>query len=855
MEADFQDIRFTDEAETSEILAWNLSQEDSVAVEVLVNVSLTADANTTIYMYYDNDGASATWDFNAQLYDDFEDDALNSDKFYFSRPTCDGGSAWAESSGSASSTCVCSSKSWMTGISMMNGTQYDYSEAYITWDTTTLTGAGDYGNSIGWAKPDSNVWNDNQYTWSASNPKYTTSSTTTKNNTWTDSAGDIDVKFNGAGGGTLTDVTDDAYSPVQSVTWGGGNTASITIFNVWAYDYAETFPEAYFGAETLQTTVESFLKLPADASSKLPMMTTFEVNSTASGTTLNNVTLHVWDGDTLLYTNTSIITGVANSTQFIQNLTDNKTYTWNGLVGGGESKEDWATANFTIGINKIEETANTFESEVTEGESTLFTFNFTSGEAWSPNTAILNYAGTNYTGSLNFVVDKNYTATHSLTAPNIDAGINNTFYWIVGWSDSTTMMHSSENNQSVLAIGFDDCSSEPVLLMNLTLKDEEDLFIIDNSTNITLIEVDIELYTSGTTNEIANYSSSFSQINPAQVCISDGVLNATDFDMDATIRYDGDTNTTNAYVSEFYHIQKSIINNNTIPEVIDLFSLRADDSQEFLITFKDENFVPVQDALVNIQRKYIPEGIFRTVEIPKSDTDGQSLGHFVLSEVIYNLIVTKDGIVLGTFPNIVPFCENQATGDCKININVYSGGVDLTNYSTKDNILYTFTTNMTTRTLTSVFHTIDGSTTTMLLNATKFDAYGNVSACSTSLTSASGTLNCVVPASMNNLTVIGELFKDGKLIAQKVFTIKYKAGDVFGASRIFIILIALLTLPLIAIASAELTILFTILAVVILGFLNVIEGGSMFGVGSTILWLVIAGGTIIWKIRRNQHGV
>jgi len=90
-------------------------------------------------------------------------------------------------------------------------------------------------------------------------------------------------------------------------------------------------------------------------------------------------------------------------------------------------------------------------------------------------------------------------------------------------------------------------------------------------------------------------------------------LNSSVYRVDGVIQYDS----VNRF-QEFYNFQNYILNNATDNFTVGLYNLNDSNGEEFTITYKDANFVPVSNALVNIQRKYIDEGLFKTIEIPKT---------------------------------------------------------------------------------------------------------------------------------------------------------------------------------------------------------------------------------------------
>ena len=58
METDFADVRFTDASENVELFHWKENHSTSSYANFWVMTNLTANDNTTIYMYYNNSGAS-----------------------------------------------------------------------------------------------------------------------------------------------------------------------------------------------------------------------------------------------------------------------------------------------------------------------------------------------------------------------------------------------------------------------------------------------------------------------------------------------------------------------------------------------------------------------------------------------------------------------------------------------------------------------------------------------------------------------------------------------------------------------------------------------------------------------------
>jgi len=325
------------------------------------------------------------------------------------------------------------------------------------------------------------------------------------------------------------------------------------------------------------------------------------------------------------------------------------------------------------------------------------------------------------------------------------------------------------------------------------------------------------------------------------------LLNGSEYRMDVQMRY-----TSLGRVEEFHHIQNFTLTNRSLSQNINLFDLNITDSQKFLITFKDDNFLPVEDALVDIQRKYVSEGVFKSVEIPKTDEFGQTVGHFDLEGVIYTIIVSKNGNVLAAFDNIAVVCQDIIVEDCRLNLNVATVPADFPEWESIGGLDYTITFDNNTRAITVVFTTTDGSSSTVLLNTTKYDRFGNVTVCSDTLTSSSGTLTCIIPDSFGNVTVISKLYNNGQLITTRIYSIFPNAGQFFGTDAIAMSIILLLTIPLMLVGSTVGLILGVIIGLIMSGGLMFINGGSGIGTGVALIWAIIAGGIIIWKINQKK---
>ncbi len=503
----------------------------------------------------------------------------------------------------------------------------------------------------------------------------------------------------------------------------------------------------------------------------------------------------------------------------------------------------------SISIDAIE-IAQSYLNTTTEGTLSTFQINLTIPSSKVITIKDLFYNSTNNgAGTLTNIAENNYSIIKTIEIPNIVTKGNVTFYWNISLDDGT-IFQSAETNQTVSAFSIDDCSVQGTLVLNYSLKDEETQSVISISPTLnSTVDIDVNIFTIDTSTLIINYSARYINDTNPQICIIDEVLNSTQYKMDVVTKYEA-----TSYATEYYNIQSFTLTNNTIPQNINLFDLASADSTEFLITFKDETFALVEGALIDITRYYVDEGLFKTIEIPKTDSDGQTMGHFVQNDVIYTLIISKEGEILATFNDKVAICADATIGDCKMNLNSFSTGVPTTDFDTLYNLNVATTFDEDARRITTIFNTQDGSVTTVQLNATQFTGYGNTTVCSHLLTSSSGTLICDIPESFGNVTVVARLYSSSspdRLVKIYWFSIEEDAMDIFGYTGIILVFILILTIPFLMISSTIGMIIGTFIGLIIAALLNFYEGGSLLGTGSTIIWAIIAGGIIIWKIAQR----
>ena len=541
-------------------------------------------------------------------------------------------------------------------------------------------------------------------------------------------------------------------------------------------------------------------------------------------------------------TNTTVICGDKNTTFAVDNQ-QNLTFYANDSFGNEGS-------NFTEWVYIIKEISETFSNSTLEGNTETFTINITiNSTTYTNSRASLVYNGTSNTGTKTGSGDS-LLFTRDLIIPNVDAQTNLTFYWEIVLNNGTdSPFNSTFHNQTVDVLTVDNCTTNTNVLYNFTIVDEKSQMFLNPTNQNTSGKLNLQIFTLNRNIEVINFTKFYNKTNPFLVCLSTN-LSKTNYSIDAEIEYSADS-----YAKEFYHIQNDTLNRQDLNTNITLFDLDSTNAQEFKITFKDETFLGVVDALIQIQRKYIDEGVFKTVEIPKTDFAGATVANLELNDVKYTFIVLKNGKLLATFADKIAVCNNAAIDDCEINLDSFSSSTGSGDFTQLDDFTFTLDYNRTSRVITSIFTVPSGSLSTVALNATLFDGLGNRSVCDDILTSSSGTLTCTVPSTFGNGSVVVTIEKDGVEVGGGITSLAQSSVDIYGSNLAFLSIFILLTLIGIGISSSPMvTGLFLTLGLILNIRLNLMDTGinSFIGAGATILWLFIA--VLIFLIKGQKRG-
>ncbi len=559
-----------------------------------------------------------------------------------------------------------------------------------------------------------------------------------------------------------------------------------------------------------------------------------------------NITYFIWNNDSSIHNQTTVVLDsnqTFNETLFIDEFTLGD-FIWNAEVCFENSTFNncsFAENNFTFSVVPFSVLEEEFSPNVLEGDTSNFNINISVITFDRLTNIIFVYNGTEHSSTFTEYEEDKWFATIDKTIPQVNGTTILPFYWSVSL-ESGFIQNSTTQNQTILEISIDDCSTFTNQIFNFTIVDEATQIKIDGASGNTSLKVDMILSFLDDSEEIIQFSKEYSKVNPARICMNHSIGNSS-LRMDAVIEY-----TASDKFVEFYNIQNFIFDNSTKSQNITLFNLAEDEGQEFKITYKGQDFIAVTDLIVQIQRKYIEEGVFKTIEIPMSGTNGFTIAHLVANDVIYNLFFIKDGVLLDSFTEVIANCQNPLITECEINLNALITGTDLFDIITEDDFFSSLTYDKDTRVVSSTFGIISGVSGVVQLNVTLIDNFGNTSVCSDSLNAAGGTLTCTVPASFGNSTIYATISFNDDVRREGYILLKENPKDQYGGVLIFSSIILLLFMFGMGVSDNPLiTGVFLILGVFLLVGLNLAYSTSIVGAGATILWFVVSVVVVIIK--------
>ena len=547
---------------------------------------------------------------------------------------------------------------------------------------------------------------------------------------------------------------------------------------------------------------------------------------------LKNVTIEIWDTDnsTLGYNNTNT-SGIEGNYYWNDIPLDDGNYNWS-IIAYDTSDVNYSSDLRVFEIAPFFELNYTYDSSKTEVSTTTFYGQIKSRTLTS---VYLQYNNTNYSASINSLGDGEYILSRTVTTPSVSADTNVTwFFWVNG-------VNLTAYNQTVLNVNLDNCSSYTYFIVNYTLVDELTQANINNSNSTIESLVILKTITGG---EVAQFNSSINWINTTASVCSEVNLNSSGLRLWEQSRY-GSTD----HVYEQHNIQN--VSMTSLPNEITLRILPSSSATTFRIAYKSASFLPIPNAVIDIQRKYIGEGLHKTIESPLTDTIGETSASLDLNSVLYRIIVSKDGITLATFENVAVACDNLLTGDCSITLNERSSITLIDNYDIINDFNYGLTQDN--RTITLTFTIPSGENSLVNLFANQSTILGNQTSCNQTLFASSGQVQCEIDNTLGDVYVMVDVYSDGVLIRRTATTIYDDRSQYFGTDNIVLTFFLVLSLVLLMISSPITVLIGLLIGLIASSLLMFLNAGDIFGVAPVLTYLIIIIIILIVKISGRER--
>lgn len=558
---------------------------------------------------------------------------------------------------------------------------------------------------------------------------------------------------------------------------------------------------------------------------------------------LKNTTLNIWYSNGTLFNSTSIaLTGTTNQSNISFGNWQYDNYYWGEYTCYVSSCSN--SANRTLSINKAKVLSEGYNAAVSEGS--VQAFNITLESDFPASLAYLIWNGTSYLGTIDSTAYPNITISKTgLSIPDISSSASVFFNWSITLSDSS-LFNSTTHTQAISTLGLDNCSTFTQRLLNYTLKDELTQTELNGTASNGTIDIFVNIYPLSSTTAITSFSQQFTTASKAAVCINSSLVGSS-YRFDSTVKYSAID-----YQTEYNILRYSSLTSSDLNQNVSLLDLPTASSTTFKITYKDTSFLPVSNAVIDISRQYISEGVFKTVERPITDYEGKTTSSLIKDTGIYNFYVYRDNVLLATFLNVIPVCQNPTITDCTIDLNSFSSSVPVTNFTSESDFLFTLANNRTSRVTTLSFSIPSGSVATIVLNVTKSDALGT-NVCTTSTTTSAGTLSCTYSASIGNSTLMAKVYKDGVLVGSGQLSLDLTPSEIWGGIVVFLAIFLIITLAGAGISDNPVfTIIFFMIGVILLFVMNLVAHNGFIGAGATILWLIMAIIIVIAKGAKRQ---
>ena len=556
----------------------------------------------------------------------------------------------------------------------------------------------------------------------------------------------------------------------------------------------------------------------------------FNWNSLTVSENLINTSLYIDN----LKNETISISGTNNTTTTNKIFTTTGAYNWTIESCTLNSCINSSTNYFNI--TKLVLNSISYSPSVLSGEAITITANISLSS--EPTSLYLNYNNQNYTPSVTSGTN-DYILTNSLNAPSVGANTNVSIYYLADIGG--TIYSTQVSNQSVQVVNVTtNCSIGNFRFINITNFDEQTLASINGTVEYTL-QV---LSNNGLTVNLLNGSATANNIS---LCSNINLTNANST-YSLQLRYYGQAITNVSfgnYSYETYNIQS--MNMSNIPYTIPLYFLDNVTGVKFRLAYKDFYYLTHPNALIQIQRKYLGENLYRIVELPVIGSGGYAYASFNQNNVRYKIIVIENGVTIDTFNDQFPVCQNVVLGTCDLELR----GVEGSSTATTSDFSYTLTS--TNNSLSLTFTIPSGTPRTIFFATNQSSRFiKGLATCNNSVYGSGGTLTCSYNNTIGDSIVQIQIDGTGEGTLYGSYNVPEDLSSFFLLNNYVIAFILLLSLVIMFIASEKMMMIMSGVGIIYLGVIFLIKGVGLTTIATSIIWLLIAIIIAIYDISKKE---
>lgn len=276
---------------------------------------------------------------------------------------------------------------------------------------------------------------------------------------------------------------------------------------------------------------------------------------------------------------------------------------------------------------------------------------------------------------------------------------------------------------------------------------------------------------------------------------------------------------------------------------INLYLINSSADTVLVVKVYDSNLIIQKGLLVRMQRYYPSTNTWLEVESDTTDELGQAIMHVIEEEVEYKFIISNSTSTLKTTNPIKIVCY---ASPCVIELTLEgTTGQQFTNYEGIPGFSYSLAFNNNTNLFTYIFIDSSGTLSSTWLTVYQLNTTNNALICNTSLSGASGTINCNITDYTGSFvgTAYGQ-FGSIKHLIDKVSATIDNRWRTFGNEGMIWAILFIITLALVGVWNPAVSVGMMLVGVVVIALLGIIALPWI-----AIISLIIMGGIIISQLR------